>query len=47
MINTVNEYEFTSDTCIGYTSKGEIFLVDIEMLDLIKIKKRLYNDYSL
>lgn len=36
MINSVNEYEFTSDTCIGYTSKGEIFLVDIEMLDLIK-----------
>lgn len=36
MINSVNEYEFTSDTCIGYTNKGEIFLVDIEMLDLIK-----------
>lgn len=36
MIDFVNEYEFTSDTCIGYTSKGEIFLVDIEMFDLIK-----------
>lgn len=31
-----NEYEFTSDTCIGYTSKGEIFTVDIEDYDLIK-----------
>lgn len=33
---TTNEYEFTVDTCIGYTSKGEIFLVDIEDFDLIK-----------
>lgn len=36
MINAVNEYEFTSDTCIGYTSKGEVFLVDIDKYDLIK-----------
>lgn len=35
-LKTVNEYEFTSDTCIGYTSKGERFLVDIEDYDLIK-----------
>ena len=31
-----NEYEFTVDTCIGYTSKGEMFLVDIDKYDLIK-----------
>lgn len=33
---TTNEYEFTVDTCIGYTSKGENFLVDIDKYDLIK-----------
>lgn len=31
-----NEYEFTVDTCIGYTSKGEMFLIDIEDYDKIK-----------
>lgn len=31
-----NEYEFTVDTCISYTNKGEIFLVDIEDFDKIK-----------
>lgn len=33
---TLNEYEFTSDTCIGYTTKGEIFVVDLDKYDLIK-----------
>lgn len=32
----LNEYEFTSDTCIGYTTKGEIFVVDLDKYDLIK-----------
>lgn len=32
---TLNDYEFTSDVCIGYTNKG-IFLVDIEDYDKIK-----------
>lgn len=31
-----NEYEFTPDICIGTTSKGEQFIVDIEDYDLIK-----------
>lgn len=31
-----NEYEFTADTCIGYTNKDEMFLVDIEDFDKIK-----------
>ena len=31
-----NKYEFTTDICIGYTSKGEKFLVDIDKYDLIK-----------
>ena len=35
-MQSVNEYEFTADTCIGYTSKGEKFLVDIDKFDLIK-----------
>ena len=30
-----NEYEFTSDTCIGYTSDNKPFLVDIDKFDLI------------
>lgn len=34
--NSTNEYEFTSDTCIGYTTNNEIFLVDIDKFDLIK-----------
>ena len=32
----LNEYEFTSDTCIGYTTKGEIFVVDLDKYDFIK-----------
>lgn len=32
----INEYEFTVDTCIGYTNKNEMFLVDIEDFDKIK-----------
>lgn len=32
----INEYEFTVDMCIGYTSKGEMFLIDIEDYDKIK-----------
>ena len=35
-MKTTNEYEFTDSTCIGYTSKGEIFLVDIEDFSLIQ-----------
>ena len=35
-IDGKNEYEFTADTCIGYTRKGEIFLVDIDKYDLVK-----------
>lgn len=32
-----NEYEFTVDTCIGYTNKDEMFLVDIEDFEKSKI----------
>ena len=31
-----NEYDFTSDTCIGYTLDNQIFLVDIDKFDYIK-----------
>lgn len=31
-----NEYEFTVDTCIGYTLDNHIFLVDIDKFDIIK-----------
>lgn len=35
-IKSLNTFEFTSDTCIGYTRKGERFLVDLDKFDLIK-----------
>ena len=35
-IRSLNEFEFTSDTCIGYTRKGEMFVVDLDMFDRIK-----------
>ena len=31
-----NSYDFTVDTCIGYTEEGKRFLVDIDKYDLIK-----------
>lgn len=36
IIRSLNEFEFTSDTCIGYTRKGEMFVVDLDMFDRIK-----------
>ena len=33
---STNTFEIDGDTCIGYTSKGEKFLFDLEDFDLIK-----------